>query len=72
MINNPVNIDSNMNTFIFSKLINTISVATKDKINEINMGLIKIFKSILLDHLDSIEKNKNIEANIVIGINIAL
>ena len=36
------------------------------------MGLIKIFKSILLDHLDSIEKNKNIEANITIGINIAL
>tara|TARA_B000000475_G_C15586444_1_gene278730 strand:+ start:56 stop:274 length:219 start_codon:yes stop_codon:yes gene_type:complete len=72
MINNPVNIDSNTNIFIFSKLINTISVATKDKNNEINMGLIKIFKSILLDHLDSIEKNKNIEANITIGINIAL
>jgi len=67
-----VNIDSNTNIFIFSKLINTISVATKDKNNEINMGLIKIFKSILLDHLDSIEKNKNIEANITIGINIAL
>ena len=72
MINNPVNIDSNTNIFIFSKLINTISVATKDKNNEINMGLIKIFKSMLLDHLDSIEKNKNIEANITIGINIAL
>ena len=72
MINNPVNIDSNTNIFIFSKLINTISVATKDKNNEINMGLIKIFKSILLDHLDSIEKNKNIEANMTIGINIAL
>ena len=72
MINNPVNIDNNTNIFIFSKLINTISVATKDKNNEINMGLIKIFKSILLDHLDSIEKNKNIEANITIGINIAL
>ena len=72
MINNPVNIDNNTNIFIFSKLINTISVATKDKNNEINMGLIKIFKSMLLDHLDSIEKNKNIEANITIGINIAL
>ena len=72
MINNPMNIDINMNIFIFSKLINTISVATKDKNNEINMGLIKIFKFKLLDHLDSIEKNKNIEANITIGINIAL
>ena len=37
MINNPVNIDSNMNIFIFSKLINTISVATKDKNNEIKI-----------------------------------
>ena len=57
---------------IFTKLINIKAVVIKEKNNEMNFGLLKIFRSMFLDHLVSIEKNKNIEANMTIGINIAL
>tara|TARA_Y100000766_G_scaffold189575_1_gene162980 strand:+ start:970 stop:1149 length:180 start_codon:yes stop_codon:yes gene_type:complete len=57
---------------IFTKLINIKAVVIKEKSNEMNFGLLKILRSIFLDHLESIEKNKNIEANMTIGINIAL
>tara|TARA_B100001029_G_C14795505_1_gene304219 strand:- start:103 stop:282 length:180 start_codon:yes stop_codon:yes gene_type:complete len=57
---------------IFTKLINIKAVVIKENSNEMNFGLLKIFRSMFLDHLESIEKNKNIEANMTIGINIAL
>ena len=42
------------------------------KNNDKTIGLVNILKSILLDHLESTEKNKNRDASITIGINIAL
>ncbi len=72
MINNPANIEHRIKILTFSRLIKISNVIASENNNEREIGLLKNFKFITLDHFESIEKNKNIAANITIGIKIAL
>ena len=50
----------------------TLGLTNSKKIKDKTIGFLSILMVIFLDHLESTEKNKNNDANITIGINIAL
>jgi hypothetical protein len=68
----PVNIVNRIAILFVLKIKYIADVLVKAKNNDKTIGLVNILKSILLDHLESTEKNKNRDASITIGINIAL
>jgi hypothetical protein len=72
MTNRPTNIDNKIATLFVLKTKYIANVLITEKINDKTIGFVNILKLMLLDHLESTEKNKNKDANITIGINIAL
>jgi hypothetical protein len=72
MTNRPTNIDNKIATLFVLTTKYIANVLITEKINDKTIGFVNILKLMLLDHLESTEKNKNKDANITIGINIAL
>jgi hypothetical protein len=72
MTNRPTNIDNKIAILFVLKTKYIANVLITEKINDKTIGFVNILKLMLLDHLESTEKNKNKDANITIGIKIAL
>ena len=72
IINEPANIDASIEILWDSKYCITNKVKANDNKIEKDIGAEMNLRLMLLDHFESTEKNKKIEAKTTIGINIAL
>ena len=72
MINVPAKIENNIIISVVLNIKDKEITKIIEKIKDKTIGFLSILMVIFLDHLESTEKNKNNDANITIGINIAL
>ena len=72
MIREPAKIESNIKISVVLNKKDIVITKIIEKIAENAIGFLNRSIVIPLDHLESTDKNKNNDANITIGINIAL